>query len=210
MKAVIFDMDGVLADTQKLHAKIESEIFRELGIDISPSEMTRRFAGLSFKLQINTILKEHGKSADIDEIDLEKYEKYIKALEQGIEGVRGARPLVEWLYEKKVPMAIATSNKRKAAQIVVKELGLNNYIKVLVTSEDISLGKPSPDIFLEAAKRININPKDCIVIEDGESGLIGAKKAGMKTLGYNTDVKNKGDYSALTMDEVKGILKKIF
>ena len=209
MKAVIFDMDGVLADTQKIHAEVESELFKELGINISPSEMTKRFAGLSFKLQIETILKEHGKSADIDDLDLEKYERYIKALEPGIEGVRGARPLVEWLHAKNVRMAIATSNKRKAATIVVRELGIDNYIKVLVSSEDVEHGKPAPDIFIEAAKKIEVQPKDCVVVEDGESGIVGAKKAGMKTIGYGEDVSGKGDYSATIMDEVKEILKAL-
>jgi len=202
-------MDGVLSDTQKIHAKVESELFRELGINIPPEEMTRRFAGMSFRTQIRTLLKEYHKTVDIDEFELEKYEKYVEELSHGILAVSGAKPLVEWLSSKHIPMAVATTNKKKASSIVMSELGFDNFIKTVVTSEDIKKGKPAPDIFIKAAKLLQVPTSECVVIEDGESGIIGGKQAGMKTIGFGKDMNGKGDYSADSMDEVKEILFKI-
>ncbi|MBR9689370.1 MAG: HAD family phosphatase [Candidatus Altiarchaeota archaeon] len=210
MKAVIFDMDGVLANTQKIHARVESELFKEIGINLSPRELTRRFSGMDFKEQVKVITKETGIKVDFKKFSSEKYSRYVKELEKGIDEVKGAVKLVQWLYSRGVPIVIATSNHRIPTQLVIERLGLSKFIKNIVTGEDIENGKPSPDIFLKSASIIETEPVDCVVIEDGVSGIEGAKKAGMISVGFGSDVKSIGDFSANTMNGVRCILKELF
>ncbi|MBR9680299.1 MAG: HAD family phosphatase [Candidatus Altiarchaeota archaeon] len=209
INAVIFDMDGVISDTQKVHAGTESKLLQDLGVTVSPDEITKRFAGVPDSETFRVLLEENGKSADIQSLLTQKMEIFEATLRSGVDEILGSVNLITWLHEKRVPLAVATSLKRSLMEIVLDELHIREFFTATVPGDEVSKGKPDPEIFLKAAKLLGVKPEDCIVIEDGKSGLKGAKKAGMKTIGLGDHVSGLGDFSAKTPLEIKAHLNSL-
>ena len=189
MFAVIFDMDGVISDTQKVHAKIESELLAKHGVQISPEEVTRKYAGVKTSEFFHELL-----DRDVDEIMQEKCARMAELAKQGIEPMAGSVELIKMLGEKGVKMAVASASNYAYVIEVLTFLGVENCFETIVSGDQVSKGKPDPESFLLAAERMEVSPFYCIVIEDGKSGMIAAKKVGMKCIGLVED--ESKDYPA--------------
>lgn len=215
MQAVLFDMDGVLIDSEPLHYATDQELLKELDILVSDSYLDK-FVGMTNPLMWSTIAKEFNKTFDIQQILKKQYDLKIKKLyENDYQPIQGITSLLTNLYQNNIPMAVASSSSAAFIQAVLKKLNITAYFKTFVSGEEIKKSKPEPDVFLKTAEMLQINPKDCIVIEDSKNGLHAAKRAGMKSVGYIN--KNSGNqdlseanliidsFSALTFD----ILQKL-
>ena len=210
IQAVIFDMDGVLADTQRVHAQVESGMLAEMGIEISHHVITARFAGTGMGDQFRTVLKENGitfDEAQITHMVEEKERRYWEDVKRGVREIEGSVDLVTSLKAQNIPVAVATSSNRRMAEHVLGELDITQHIDALVPGDEVERSKPAPDIFLKASRQLNMPPQVCVVIEDGISGVFRAKKAEMKVIGIGQAVRGLGDYSVDHMSEAREILK---
>jgi HAD superfamily hydrolase (TIGR01509 family) len=178
-KAVIFDMDGVISDTQKLHADVEREVLLKYGAYVSDASV---YAGISDYDMFSDLIKKHNISHIAPSRLVE--EKWVTLREQSarIKPIPGVVDLIKYLCERKVTLAIASGSPKEFIEKVVNELNLNSYFSALVSSEEVPLGKPAPDVFLKVSSLIGVTPEDTIVIEDGNAGVEGAKSAGMKAV----------------------------
>jgi len=195
IKAIIFDMDGVVSDTQTLHSEIEAAIFQRYGIKKSVEEITEKYAGVPCKVFFKEVFLENSIPVDVQKIVEEKENLMMERIRGNVTPMPGAINLIKEARQKGLKLAVASSSPIELVSLVLEELNLESIFKVVVTLEDVQNGKPDPEIFLLAAKRLGVTPGECIAIEDGHSGMLAAKSAGIKCIGLVKDKTSK-DYPA--------------
>lgn len=199
IEAVIFDMDGVISDTQKYHAKAESRLLKEhFDISLCPEKITERFAGVANKVMFEQILSENDVEINVDkitEIVSKKWDVMFEILDTDLQAIHFVEQLIDKLRAAQFRLAVASASTPKFINRVIKQLGLLNYFEFLVSASNVENGKPAPDIFLRASSLLGVPPQKCVVIEDGVSGMIGANRAGMKSIGLVSE-KDKSKYPA--------------
>lgn len=204
MKAVIFDMDGVISDTQTLYSNTESAIVARYGIQIAPEEISRRFSGMSDEQEFTEIFSEAGKERPaIAQIAKQRREILFAVPQREIRPMPGSLELIQVLSNQKIPLAVASGSSLEFIRHVLNALDVSHYFSVLTSNDEVENGKPAPDIFLLAAKRLGMKSADCVVIEDGKSGMIAAHKAGMKCVGLLTHVSEEGSPSELKVRDLR-------
>lgn len=186
IKAAIFDLDGTISDTQKLHAMVESEILARYGVVMSPEEITLKYAGMSTRKVFDDLLKDTGLSYDCDEIMNEKRSRMLEIAEKSVDPIDGSIELIKKLHSEGFKLAVASASHVNYVEKVVKSLGVHHLFDFLVGGDMVTNGKPDPESFLLASSVIGIDPEHCVVFEDGISGMIAADKAGMKCIGIIT------------------------
>ena len=186
-EAVIFDMDGVISDTQKFHAEAESQLLAQyFDIRLSAEDITTRFAGVADEKMFEEILKENGIGSELKKIDgvvREKWDVMFNLIDEQLEPIPFAKELISELSQAKIKLAVASTSTHKFIERVLNLLNVNSYFQVIVSASDVVNGKPAPDIFLHASSLLDVEPNKCVVIEDGISGMKGANSAGMKSIG---------------------------
>ncbi len=192
IKGIIFDMDGVISDTQKLHSQVESELLASYGIKLSPAEITAKYSGVRTRDFFADLLARQEQKYDLDKLMLEKWKRMASLANENITAVAGSVDLIKRLFEEGFYLAVASASDLDYINKVLQRLFIASYFTSVVSSEMVKKGKPAPDIFLLAAEQIKIPPAQCLVIEDGFSGMRAAVAAGMKCIGLVMD-KNK-DY----------------
>lgn len=190
IKGVIFDMDGVISDTQKLHAQVEAKILKRFNINISPEELTQKYAGVRTKDFFDALLKERGTSYDLGELMEEKWQEMTRLAALGVDEIPGSANLVKRLSEEEYSLAVASASNLAYVNSVLGALKISPYFNAIISGDMVNKGKPDPESFLLAASKIGIPPGNCVVIEDGTSGMAAAKNAGMFCIGLVAD-KNK-------------------
>ena len=176
-KGAIFDQDGLLFDTEKTYQRAWIEAARLQGVEVPP-ELPRRFCGLSTKLISGIVEREH------PELDVPAYCRDATriAWDAQLAGVPEPKPglmaMLDACRARGVRTAIASSSTLRVVRHNVEAAGIANRFDAIVTGDEVERGKPAPDIFLLAAKRIGIAPEECVVFEDAFSGIRGAHAAG--------------------------------
>jgi beta-phosphoglucomutase family hydrolase len=188
VKAVIFDMDGVISDTQKLHAEVESKLLARFGVVLSPEEITKRYAGVRTREFFSRLLEEQGAVFDIDQILEEKWEEMAILADDKVEEIPGSIALIKSLKAAKFPLAVASASNLRYVTTVLKKLGVDDAFDSVVSGDMVQKGKPDPESFLLAATNLGISPEQCLVIEDGISGMEAARSAGMYCIGLVHDL----------------------
>jgi len=184
LEAVIFDMDGVLIDSEPFHLDVNEKIFENLGINLSEDEYLS-FIGTTHKDMWTTIKNRYNLPQGVPELvnmQISGNIEYIKNEE--IEEINGITNLLSRINSENIKIGIASSSPTEVIELVTNKLGIRDYFSSIVGGEKIKKGKPAPDIFLKAAKCLNAKPSDCIVIEDSKNGVQAAKTAGMKCVGF--------------------------
>jgi HAD superfamily hydrolase (TIGR01509 family) len=177
--AVIFDMDGLMLDTEPLAARAWTDAAALLGIEFDHA-VTPRLVGRSFPDCTALIRAHHGDGYPVDELMRAWHRAYDAIVErEGIVLKRGLVELLAWLEGENIPKAVATSTRRSRAQAKLVHTRLLERFAALVGGDEIARGKPAPDIFVEAAARLGSAPEDCVVLEDSEPGIRAALAAGM-------------------------------
>jgi HAD superfamily hydrolase (TIGR01509 family) len=191
IKGIIFDMDGVISDTQNLHSKVESELLARFGVIISPEEITKLYSGVRTKEFFNDLLSDTRVSFDLDSLMDEKWLRMSEYASKSVVPIDGSVDLIKRLYSQGYSLAVASASNFKYVKTVLKTLDVFDYFSFIVSGDMVKSGKPDPESFLLAASKMNISPKNCLVIEDGISGMHAAKSAGMFCVGL---VDGAGDY----------------
>ena len=194
-KLIIFDVDGVLLDSETLYMEMNQSLFTQLGADISYSEY-QTFIGISGKKMWTYIKEKSGLSQTVDElIAIEKELKHITLKKTDLIPTIGLVDFLKLLKQRSYTIAIASSGLKKNIDLILQKLNIGEYFELIVSGEQVAKGKPEPDIFLTVSEHYHANPKDCIVIEDSKNGVLAAKAAGMFCVGYYNPSSGEQDLS---------------
>lgn len=184
-EAVIFDMDGVLVNSEPFYVEVEQTNFRQLGLVISEEEH-QTYQGTATDRMWQLIKERHGIEHPVEELvkmTNSLVTPYFKSLEQ-MDSMPGVEKLILNLKEKGIPLALASSSYSDVIEIILQKTGLKKYFDVVVSSQMACASKPEPDIFLLTAKKLGVQPEKCVVIEDSTNGIKAAKAAGMFCIAF--------------------------
>ncbi len=179
IKAVIFDMDGLLVDSEPLWMQAEIEIFDRLGVSITPEDC-KKMQGVKIADVVSHWYNERPWTGSSQQQVIDMIVRRVEELiiEKG-RMQPGVIETLEFFNQRKIPMAVASSSDPHLIELVVKKLGIGQYFQFLHSSQYVKRGKPYPDIFLSAAEKLGVNPQACLVFEDSVNGVIAGKKAQM-------------------------------
>lgn len=181
---ILFDMDGVIIDSEPTHQKLEFEMFTELGLHISEEEH-KGYVGTSSTDMWTKIGQGHQLNKSPEELLLYGREKYWTALENGnVPLVKGVLDLIDYFEKNRYKIHVASSATRPTVDKVLEYFNLGDLFKYRIGGDEVTQSKPEPEIFLKSAKQSNSLPENCLVIEDSRNGLKAAKSAGMSCIGY--------------------------
>jgi beta-phosphoglucomutase family hydrolase len=179
LEAVIWDMDGVIADTVDYHYLAWKDAFAKKGIDYTREEFMRHFGQRNDTI-IKDAMGDAVTPADLITIHAEKQADYRRRVAGHIRALPGAVTLIRALKEQGIKQAIASSAPPENIAIILRGLGIEDCFQAIAWGTEVPEGKPSPQIYLLAADRLGIKPDNCVVFEDAIAGVDGAKRAGMK------------------------------
>ncbi len=181
--AVIFDMDGVIVDSEPVYRKWNQELFQHLNITV-PEEIRAQLIGGSAKRKW-TLIKEHCKLTQTIEELIHFQHGFFQSKKYHFKEILfpGVRTLIANLKNQGISIALASSSDRDRINRVITDCDLEQIFDVVVSGEEFEDSKPNPDIFLHTARSLGMEPKQCIVIEDSYNGLLAASRAGMKKIG---------------------------
>lgn len=179
--AFIFDCDGTLVDSMPLHYAAWCE---SLTMHAAPFDFTEdrfySFAGVREQDTVMILNREYGTSIDPDRVAEVKSQRFLEQL-QHIQEVKPVADVARQWFGR-LPMAVASGSEPETVHACLTSTGLIDLFQTIVTPRDVQRGKPAPDMFLLAAERMGVKPADCLVFEDGQSGLDAAQAAGMSAI----------------------------
>ncbi len=197
IKGIIFDMDGVLINSEDLYIEYGYKFFRNLTPDVDAAFLDS-FRGTATRYLVRAMVEKHNITAIPED-------KILKMLDDGGSLIYTQNPklklcsgVLEWLeyfYDNNYKLTIASSSSTDNIAAVIEKFNLQKYFKDYVSGNMVEKTKPEPEIFLKAAKLLDLNPEECLVIEDSTNGLRAAKSAGCKAIGYLYEGKNHQDLS---------------
>lgn len=207
LKAVIFDMDGVLVNTEPVYYKVIKEILNENGHDIDYKEY-EKYIGMTNEYTWELLKEKYSINIDINElIDNMMILKNVIIKRDGYELIEGIEDLLENLKQNNIKIGVASSSPICDILDATKSTNIYKYFDKLVSGESVEKSKPFPDIFLKVANELGISSQECIVIEDSKNGVLAAKSANMKCIGFFNKDSGKQDLSS--SDIIVNSLKEI-
>ncbi|MCK8681784.1 HAD family hydrolase [Streptomyces lichenis] len=180
--AVLFDLDGTLVDSEPNYYEAGRRVLERYGVTDFGWERHTDFIGIGTRETLSALRAEYGIGAPVEELLAEKNRHYLELAAASTAVFPEMRALVERLYAEGVPMAVASGSSRAAIEAVLAGTGLDAWLTVLVSAEEVARGKPAPDVFLEAARRLGVPAGRCVVLEDAPPGAAAAHAAGMRCL----------------------------
>jgi len=182
---VIFDMDGVIIDSELLHKKAYYETFVSLGLNVS-EELYKSLTGASTINVFQNLISHFDLDEDADALVLDKRRRYVEFFENDptLHLVDGVEDLIKYLYSKDITLVLASSSSMPNIERVFNRFDLNKYFKGKISGADLVLSKPHPEIFNKAAELAKTEKERCIVIEDSDNGVKAANDAGIFVFGY--------------------------
>jgi beta-phosphoglucomutase len=193
--SIICDLDGLLADTERLHCLAYQTALREHQVSLSDTDYAEHWVrcgkGISDWFDL------HGLKLDPSAVRARKAQHYLRLLESSLQPMDGALELLKTLHGK-MKIALASSSYRDAVDGVLAGLHIGGYFDAVVSGLDVPLVKPAPDIFLKAADLLGTRPAECLVLEDAEKGVLAAYYAGMRCIAVPNKHTRHHDFSKAT------------
>ena len=185
-RAVIFDMDGVLIDSEPLHMQADAETFRRHGMEV-PDEAWADIFGMKSEVGLALMSERYGDgSQDPNLLAAEKRARYIELAAGELDLVSGVREYLTMCRSRFEKLAVTTSGKERVQMPLLERFGITGLFDVIVTGDEMSAGKPDPEPYLLTASRLGFPPGECLVIEDAVAGIRSAKAAGCPVVGLSS------------------------
>ena len=214
-RAVIFDLDGVLADSEPWWTDIDAALLAEHGITYR-GEHHREVLGTSYRLAIEFYKKAFGISAPTDELMKRREQIAIDFFANRIGIFPATKPVLQELLQMQLPLGVGTSSVSACARPFLHRHELSAFFNAVVTGEEVEHGKPHPDIYLRAAEKLGVAPADCLVVEDALSGIAAAKAAQMRVVAIPdtrfvdaAEYERAADYLLRDLSEVPEIVRNL-
>jgi beta-phosphoglucomutase len=185
VEAVIFDMDGVLIDSGAWHRQAWVALLEELG-EVPRPDFWRLTIGRPSEEAVPLLLGRRLREYEAWELARRKRDLYVDLSRRGMQPVAGVGAFVEALVRHDIPRAIGTSASSADVDRLLREVGLRQHFRVVVTSDDTTSGKPDPEVYQLAARRLGVAAEGCVVFEDSLVGIEAARRAGMRAVGVAT------------------------
>ncbi|KUO05393.1 HAD family hydrolase [Streptomyces caeruleatus] len=180
--SVIFDLDGTLVDSEPNYYEAGRGLLAEHGVPDFTWADHERYVGISTLETVTLWKREYGLRASVDELLADKNRRYLDLARTATRVYPEMRKFVELLAAEGVPMAVASGSSREAITAILSGTGLDAALRTVVSADEVERGKPAPDVFLEAARRLGVAPGDCVVLEDAAPGAAAAHAAGMRCI----------------------------
>ena len=190
IKAVIFDLDGTLIDSEPNYYLGDKAFLEHFGVTYTLDQY-HQFVGVGGVSFLKWAKNEYKIPDDIKKLTKMKDDLYLKFARKNTQIFPVMLDLLNWLESKNMPMAIASGSTPSIIKEMLKITKSEHFFKILISSHEVKKGKPAPDVFIETALRLRVDPTDCLVFEDSQYGVQAAKAAGMKCIGIPTVIKDK-------------------
>ena len=213
IKSIIFDMDGVIFDTELVYLEIWSKVFEKYGYKLQ-KEVYAEVLGTGRENVKKVFLNNYGNELPIDKMYREKDEDLEKAVDKGIPLKQGAYEILSYLKNNNYKIALATSASKERALKQLRYADIEKFFDVIISRDDVKETKPNPEIFLKAAEKLNVLPSECIVIEDSSAGIRAAFNARMIAIHVvdlkeaDEDILNHCYNSYKNLNEIQKVLIK--
>ncbi|MDD4859115.1 MAG: HAD family phosphatase [Dehalococcoidales bacterium] len=213
LRAVIWDMDGVIADTGQQHLASWQFAFGKRGLNFTAADFQSRFGKRNDAI-IRSVMP-NVTDEEIEAIIIDKETTFRSQATKGVKALPGAIELMKALRERGIKMAVASSAPMENIRLVLDVIGIRDYFQALVFGREVKESKPSPLGYLLAAEKLGVKPADCVVVEDAVAGVTGAKRGGMKCLAVtNTHPRESLKDADLIVDSLAEVtvqdLEKLF
>ena len=198
-KAFIFDMDGVIIDSEHLHTVTKVQAIRSFGVDVSGDDLNlQNYVGRSAKSFFSDVIAKYPELGDDWEVlAKKKHELYQKILREDpdLKPIDGIPELLDRLKEKGYRIGLGSSSVMANIQLVLGRFGILDYFDAIAAGSEVENAKPAPDVYLLAASRLGIAPENCTVVEDATAGIAAAKAAGMRCIAVRNPNSGAQDFS---------------
>jgi HAD superfamily hydrolase (TIGR01509 family) len=213
--AVIFDLDGVLADSEPWWNQIDAKLLAEYEVSYR-GEYHRNVLGVSYRLAIEFYKNAFHISASVEELMRRRGEIATDFFANRVALFPSAKTTLEQLREMKLPLAVATSSVSASARPLLERTGIRGLFNVVITGDEVQQGKPHPDIYLLAAKKLGISPEGCLVIEDSLAGIAAGKAANMRVAAIPdrrfvdpTEYEKEANYVLGSLSEIPDLIRRV-
>ncbi|MER5940197.1 HAD family phosphatase [Streptomyces sp. NPDC001928] len=180
--SVIFDLDGTLVDSEPNYYEAGRQILAAHGVPDFTWADHERYVGISTLETVTLWKREYGLDASVEELLAAKNRRYLELARTATRAYPEMRKFVELLSTEGVPMAVASGSSLQAITAILAGTGLDAHLRTVVSADEVDHGKPAPDVFLEAARRLGTPPARCVVVEDAAPGAAAADAAGMRCI----------------------------
>jgi beta-phosphoglucomutase family hydrolase len=205
IKGFIFDMDGVIIDSEPLHFELNRRIMRDFGLEL-PDEVFIPYVGITNEQMWAELIDRYRLNTTIAE--LQAKEALLKReVFQDLQPIKGIPELLANLKKDGIAIGLASSSSREFIEMVLEKLQIRGYFQAVVSGRELTRSKPDPEIFLRTAELLNVKPADCLVLEDSRHGVEAAKRAGMKCIAFQNP--NSGPQDLSRADKIVHTLENL-
>lgn len=207
-KAVVFDLDGVLADTEPLHREARDAILRVLGVE--KRTLGQLSVGCSLRGFWGSVIEKNGLSCSAESLTKKNLSLVAELVEhRGLKPTEGLTDLLAYLTARKIVVSVASSSDRDYVARVLSALGISRYFSCFVGGDEVEHTKPSPEIYLKAVSLCNVPPCDAAAIEDSDTGMTSAKTAGLLCIGYDAPTAETGQTFAFCDRKISRLIDAV-
>lgn len=196
--AVMFDMDGLIVDSEPIHAETYCRIFQDMGLSITPEDY-RQAINLGSMTVGDLYYSIGGKEEHWQEVNRHKARIFTQLIHEKAVLLPGVTQLLDSLKHENIPTALCTSAGNTTLTAIMGKFDLLHYFDVVLTWQDVKAIKPAPDSYIEGAKRLGVDPCECVALEDSPRGALAAHHAGMKCIAVPTSLTLDGDFSTASL-----------
>ena len=186
IRAVLFDMDGVIVNSEKHINRAAVEMFKEKGYEVDPEDFTQ-FTGMGENKYLGGVAEIYNIPSELEKDKARTYEIYESLVREKLDPLPGVKDFIAKCKKRNLKLALASSADKIKVEINLREIGIDHdTFQGVISAEDVTHKKPAPDIFLKAAEKLDVSIENCLVIEDAVSGVKAGKTAGAKVLALTT------------------------
>jgi HAD superfamily hydrolase (TIGR01509 family) len=213
IKAILFDMNGIIIDDEHIHEMAFRETVKPFGIDLDHQAYLDCCAGKTDRAGYEQIATKFSNDLPVDELLQQKSQMYLKLFPANKKDYPGVINLIHSLA-KNFTLALTSSSSRAEVNLITKEFGIDHEFRITISADEVTKGKPDPEPYLITTQKLDLKPEECVVIEDSRSGVLSSKAAGCYCIGVTTthteeDLREAdlvvGDFTKITTEVIQNL-----